>query len=99
MYHLTKRYLITCDDWFLAPDGIYYKAVFGTLISLENAPQVLGITVNARSMDWFMTIGNKSHMKIAGCRIHYAIETDECNLNPVNPKSEDETSPIFNADF
>lgn len=72
-----RKVLITCDNYFFAPDGKQYRAVFGTLAAVQTSEQSLGIKVSLRSQDWYMTVGN---MKIAGCQIHYAIVTDECNF-------------------
>lgn len=69
-----EKYLVTCDGWFYAPDGKKYKAVHGTCNGIENAEQVLGIKTNARSTNWYVIIGN---MVIAGCQIHYVIQTDD----------------------
>ena len=69
-----KKYLITPDAWFLAPDGQEYKSVFGTVGAISNDEETLGIKTNGRSTNWYVSIGN---MVIAGCQIHYCIQTDE----------------------
>jgi hypothetical protein len=56
-------YLITTDNWFTAPDGRQYKAVFGTVHGTLNDEAALGI----------------GQLLIAGCQIHYAVRTDTCN--------------------
>lgn len=83
MYQIEKTYLITTDNWFTAPNGIRYNAAFGTIKSIVNATEQLGITVNARSMNFYLEVGN---LTIAGCQIHYAIqcERDTVNFGPVN---------------
>lgn len=73
-------YLITTDNWFVAPDGRQYKAVFGTVRGTLNDEQALGIKTNARSTNWFLSIGN---VLIAGCQIHYAVRTDACRQGKV----------------
>lgn len=93
-YTIGKKYLITVDDWFLAPDGRMYRAVFGTIQGFHNSFETLGIKVNSRSADWYMSIGDGTTMSIAGCRIHYAIKTDSCVFQPV----EGSDSHIFNSD-
>lgn len=93
-YTIGKKYLITVDDWFYAPDGKQYHAVFGTIQGFHNSLETLGIKVNIRSADWYMSIGNGNTMSIAGCRIHYAIKTDSCVFQLVDGSD----SHIFNSD-
>lgn len=96
---LGKKFLLTCDFWFYAPDGKQYRAVFGTIKSISNAEHALGIKVNSRSADWFIEIGN---MVIAGCQIHFAIRTDDVNTSSVNEWKNNEVQPrpseIYYAD-
>ena len=73
-----KKYLITTQAWFLAPDGAQYRAVYGTVKALCSDAETLGIKTNARSTNWYITIGN---MVVAGCQVFYAIETDKCELS------------------
>ncbi len=68
--------LITTEGWFYAPDGISYRAVFGTVKGVLNSQDTLGVKTNARSTNWYVEIGN---MTVAGCQIHYAIKTDKCS--------------------
>lgn len=98
---LNKKYLITTDDWFLAPDGNTYKAVFGTLRGIQEDEDTLGIK---GSTNWYVNIGN---MLIAGCQVHYAIQTDAVNYQPPSRDVECEgflfaqsesSSRIYNAD-
>jgi hypothetical protein len=76
MIEVGKKYLVTTDSWFTAPDGTSYKAVFGTATAIQSAEQTLGIKPNARSTNWYVIIGK---VVIAGCQIHYAIQTDTCS--------------------
>lgn len=85
-----EKYLVTCDNWFLAPDGKQYKAAHGTVKGVMSDSETLGIQTNRHSSNWYLEIGN---LIIAGCQIHYAIKSDECNFNPV------EESCIFEGDF
>jgi hypothetical protein len=95
--------LITTDNWFYAPDGRQYRAVFGTIRGVKDAEKILGIITNNRSTNWYIEIGN---MTIAGCQIHYVIKTDKCNFDGVEEweRLEGETliykrpSSIYNAD-
>jgi hypothetical protein len=71
-----KKALITTDNWFVAPDGNKYQAVFGTIRGIKTSEQTLGIKPNSRSTNWYIEIGN---MIVAGCQIHFAIRTDDCS--------------------
>lgn len=68
-----KTVLITTDNWFTAPNGESYNSVFGTLVGIFNDKETLGIPTNAKSSNWYVQVGN---MLIAGCQIHYAIQTN-----------------------
>ena len=76
---LNKKYLITTDGWFSAPDGESYKAVFGTIYGIYDDKETLGIPTNRHSANWYVSIGN---MLIAGCQIHYCIQTDQVSKEP-----------------
>lgn len=73
-----EKYLISCDNWFFAPDGENYRAVFGTVHGVQDAESVLGVKTNARSTNWYVLIGD---MVLAGCQIHYAIRTDAVSFD------------------
>lgn len=75
-FKIGDKVLVTTDNWFHAPDGNTYRAVFGTVKGVHDVKGVLGITPNDRSMNWFLNIGN---MIIAGCQIHYAVKCDKCS--------------------
>lgn len=87
---VNDKVLVTTDNWFTAPDGKDYKAVFGTIKGVVNAKEALGITVNARSTDWYLEIGN---MVIAGCQIHYIVKTDEAQMETSFNWSTEEKEP------
>jgi hypothetical protein len=70
-FHIGDTVLITCDNWFYAPDGQEYRAVFGTLKGIHTAEDTLGIKPNGKSTNWYVEIGN---MLLAGCQIHYAVK-------------------------
>ena len=74
-----KKYLISTNEWFVAPDGEYYKAVFGTVNGIVDAEEMLGIKPNRHSTNWYVSIGN---MLIGGCQIHYCIRTNKVSLTP-----------------
>ena len=69
-----KTYLVTTDNWFYAPDGNTYKAVWGTLHAMHSDEETIGFKAQRPSRNWYMNIGN---VLIAGCQIHYAIQCDK----------------------
>lgn len=79
MLELGQKYLITTTNWFYGPDGSQYKAVHGTFKGTSNAEQTLGISTNRNSTNWYAQIGA---MIIAGCQIHYIIQTNEVSTEP-----------------
>ncbi len=79
------RYLITTDNWFLAPDGKQYKAAWGNIEVLED--NFLGLKTNRNSTNWYAKVGDgNNHVIIAGCQIHYAVK---CNEKPSTESGED----------
>lgn len=82
-----KKALVTCDNWFLAPDGRQYRGIFGTVKGVFTAEDTLGVRPNGKSTNWYAEIGN---MVIAGCQIHYVIRTDGCNIGEVSDWKETE---------
>lgn len=105
MINFGEKYLVTTLDWFYAPDGQVYKAVFGTAKKILSSESALGVKTNAKSTNWYAQIGN---MLIAGCQIHYVVKTDNVNLSP-NTSAEldhqgqriltqNHISRIYNAD-
>lgn len=73
-----KNYLITTNDFFIAPDGNYYKGVFGEINGVFTDKDSLGIETNNRSTNWYVSIGN---MLVAGCQVFYVIKTDNVDFN------------------
>ncbi|WP_136419935.1 hypothetical protein [Herbaspirillum sp. ST 5-3] len=71
-----EKALVTVDNWFYAPDGRQYRAVFGTVRAIRTSEESLGVKTNAKSTNWYLEIGN---ITIAGCQVHYALRTDECH--------------------
>jgi hypothetical protein len=99
-----EKALITTDNWFFAPDGKSYRAVFGTVKGVKSAEETLGIKTNSKSTNWYVEIGN---MTLAGCQIHYAIRADKCHdgnvLNWTSPpeggvKEFEQPSSIYFTD-
>lgn len=69
------NYLITTDNWFFAPDGRQYKAIWGNVELVSDS--ILGIKTNRISTNWFAKVGSEAnHVIIAGCQIHYAIRCE-----------------------
>jgi hypothetical protein len=82
---MSGKYLITTDAWFIAPDGKYYRAVWGNVEIVED--NILGVKTNRNSSNWFAKVGSKdNHVLIAGCQIHYAIR---CQSQPNNERVMD----------
>ena len=74
---INENYLITTLNWFTAPDGEDYKAVFGEVTAILTDEETLGVKTNRGSTNWYVSIGN---MIVAGCQIFYAIKTDKVNF-------------------
>lgn len=72
-----NKVLVTTSEWFFAPDGREYKAVYGTLRGVFTAEETLGIKPNGKSTNWYAQIGNAV---VAGCQIHYVVQSDYCVL-------------------
>jgi len=79
------KYLITTENWFIAPDGKYYRAVWGETEVLTD--DFLGIKTNRNSVNWYVKIGSDTnHVIIAGCQVNYAIK---CDVQPNNNRVVD----------
>lgn len=69
-----EKYLVTTDEWFIAPDGNSYCAVWGNVI-LQSDSETLGIKTNDKSTNWYAIVGtHENHVVIAGCQLHYAVK-------------------------
>lgn len=87
-----QKALVTTSEWFYAPDGMQYRAVFGTVKAARTAEESLGVRPNGKSTNWYLEIGN---VTIAGCQIHYAVRCDSCHAGPVvewSPQGGDTTT-------
>ena len=73
-----QKALLTLDNWFYAPDGNTYKAVFGTVHAVRTAEATLGIRPNGKSTNWYIEIGDTT---VAGCQVHFAVRTDKCSTD------------------
>lgn len=83
--------LVTTSEWFVAPDGNNYKAVFGRVKGVFTAEETLGVKTNGRSTNCYLEIGK---MTIAGCQINYAIRTDDCSQAPAADWTADAANGI-----
>ena len=99
-----EKWLITTDDWFFAPDGECYRAVHGTVKSINNDESTLGVKTNRGRTNWYVYIGN---MIVAGCQNHYAVKTEKVNYDPAIKEIEHDgellisrqpMTRIYNAD-
>lgn len=80
------KYLISTSDWFYAPDGRQYKAVWGDVSILQDS--FLGVKTNAISANWYAKVGTEeNHVIVAGCQIHYAVKSEK---EPNNGKVVDD---------
>lgn len=85
---MNGKYLITTDNWFVAPDGKTYRAVWGDVKIIED--DFLGIKTNRNSSNWFAKVGSiDNHVIVAGCQIHYAVR---CKNKPNVDEIEDYTT-------
>jgi len=70
------KYIITADNWFVAPDGQEYRAAWGEVEILTDA--ILGVETNSNASNWCVKIGSEEkHVIIAGCQIHYAARCEK----------------------
>lgn len=71
-----KKYLITTDNWFFAPNGETYRAAWGTC-KLLSTEEVFSFKPSRPSTNWYMVVGSGDReISIAGCQIHYAVRCD-----------------------
>lgn len=64
---MNKKYLITTEGWFRAPDGISYNSVFGIVTDV----------IDGETEKSTIFIGN---MFIESSKIHYIIRTDNVSI-------------------
>jgi len=69
-----KKVLVTTQNWFYGPDGIQYRAVWGTLNSVNDAGKMLGFIPNRAHANWYLIVGA---MSIMGCQAMYVLECPE----------------------
>lgn len=76
---LGKKYLVTTNDWFMAPDGRRYRAVFGTARGAVNVEEALGVGAGEHLPNWCTRIGG---MVVAGDQIRYCVRADSVTAAP-----------------
>ena len=76
-----KNYLITTDNQFYGADGVAYRACYGK-VNVVSDTDILNIKTNRGSTNWYVVVGDieGKHMIIAGCQIHYALQTDKIHI-------------------
>ena len=74
-----ENYIVTTNDWFIAPDGNNYRAAWGKC-KMFKIEDVFGFTPARPSTNWYLQIGEgDGSIIVAGCQIHYAIK---CKNSP-----------------
>ena len=53
------KYLITTFEWFTAPDGRQYRAVWGGEVTILDDSRTLGVKTNAKSTNWYARVEGK----------------------------------------
>lgn len=78
------KHLITTEEYFVAPDGQQYKAVFGTVTIVDKRIMIGELKANPRSVNWYAQVGTgQGSIIIAGCQISYAVKCDILNYGKV----------------
>lgn len=84
--HINKKVLVTCQNWFLAPDGKQYLGAWGEIKAIHEAGKTLGFIPNRSHANWFIEIGG---MIIMGCQVMYLIACpNEPNFGDVEDSVE-----------
>lgn len=68
--YLQKKVLLSLHNWIFAPDGKQYRAIYGTLHSINESKNIFGFVPSRNHTNWFAEIGN---MIIMGCQIQACI--------------------------
>lgn len=89
--YIGKNVLLTTSEWFTAPDGNNYKAVWGELKGVHEAGKTLGFIPNRSHANWFIEIGG---MIIMGCQVKYLIQ---CNDKPNDERATNWTADAANG--
>lgn len=73
--YVGKKVLLSCINWFAAPDGKDYMSVHGTFKGIIKAEGLLGFKPRRQDVEWYISIGD---MLIAGCQVNYAVLCENC---------------------
>ena len=90
-----QKAIVTVDNWFFAPDGRQYRAVFGTVKAVRTAEDTLGVRPNGRSTNWYVEVGN---VTIAGCQVHYVVRSDVCSKEKTPDWASDPVKGCYEFD-
>lgn len=72
-----QKYLVTLDNWFVAPDGQQYRAAWGRCC-LRTTKDVFEFTPSRPSTNWFLIIGSEGkEVIVAGCQIHFCVRCED----------------------
>jgi hypothetical protein len=89
---INQNVLCTCQSWFIAPDGVQYRAIWGKLKAIHEAGKTLGFIPNRSHANWYYEIGEAM---IMGCQVLYLIKCEEePATGPVKDYSADASSGI-----
>lgn len=73
---MTGKYLITASEWFYAPDGKQYRAVWGD-VKVIPTKDILGVDPNPVTANWSLQVGDENHhIIIGGCQINYSVKCE-----------------------
>ena len=87
-------YLITCDNWFTAPDGKQYACAWGNVEVLDDS--ILGIKTNRNASNWYIKVGTEdNHIIITGCQIHYSVKCTKPNIEDVSDYTSDNEKGVI----
>lgn len=93
-----NNFLVTCDRWFLAPNGKMYLGAWGKC-EVHNSVSTLGVKTNDRSTNWYIIVGEGAkRVIIAGCQIHFAcVCLDKPNTEPVDEQKFVESTGLMHT--
>lgn len=70
------KYLITTHEWFYAPDGKQYRAVWGD-VQIVQTKDVIGLDPNRVTSNYCYKVGTEEHhIIIGGCQVMYSVKCD-----------------------
>lgn len=73
-----KKYLLTTDEWFVAPDGLKYNSIYGR-VEIKRFDDLFGFTPRGHA-NWLVSLEG-GRINIAGCRVNYAMQLEEPPIN------------------